>query len=131
MNEFFFNLYFLRSSQMLLFFVFIAFIIFLHVTCVCQLSISSLHRRPWQLFKKKKTLRNSLCRFFFFLIYIFNMLVEILFQQKFLGNLDTNAFLSREMIIYSYTLLPVIKPLPYLRQNSFHNNKETQLCFFF
>lgn len=59
------------------------------------------------------------------------MLVEILFQQKFLGNLDTNAFLSREMIIYSYTLLPVIKPLPYLRQNSFHNNKETQLCFFF
>lgn len=53
------------------------------------------------------------------------MLVGIVFQPQSLGNPDTNTFLSREMIIYSYTLLPAIKPFPYLRQNIFHNNKET------
>lgn len=48
-----------------------------------------------------------------------------MFQPQSLGNLNTNTFLSREIIIYSLTLLPVIKPLLYLRQNIFHNNKET------
>lgn len=76
---------------------------------------------------KKKTQRISP---FFFLGNIFDMSVETVFQHQSLGNLDTSTFLSREMIIYSYTLLPVIKPFPYLRQNIFHNNKETHFLKF-
>lgn len=53
------------------------------------------------------------------------MLVETALQHQSPGSLDI-TFLSREMIIYSYTLLPVIRPFPYLRQNIFHNNKETK-----
>lgn len=111
---------FLHQSQML-FFHFHDFHYIL-ACYACQLGIS-LYRRPWQL--GKGSLEDSSC--LFFLSNIFNMLVKIVFQHQSLGNLDTNTFLSRGMIIYSYTLLPVIKPFPYLRQNIFHNNKETKI----
>lgn len=89
------------------------------LACYAYQHTISLHRRSWQLVKEN--LKDSL----FFLKNIFNILVEIMFQPQSLGNINTNTFLSREIIIYSLTLLPVIKPLPYLRQNIFHNNKET------
>lgn len=108
---------------MLLFFIFTAFIIFSHVILVN----SVFHQAEETGSYKKENLEDFL---FFFLGNIFDMLVETVFQHQSLGNLDTSTFLSREMIIYSYTLLPVIKPFPYLRQNIFHNNKETHYLKF-
>ena len=87
-----------------------------------NLTVVNLHLRPWQL-GKRKLKEFSL---FFSAIYLtcWLRLCSSLNPQRTL----TLTFLSREMIIYSYTLLPVIKPFPYLRQNIFHNNKETK-CF--
>lgn len=99
--------------------IFTVFMIFLYVIPVS----SVFHQTETLAIMKKKTSR--IFSVFFFQVIYLTWWSRLCSSIRSLGNLDTNTFLSREMIIYSYTLLPVIKPFPYLRQNIFHNNKET------
>lgn len=80
------------------------------------MSTNSIFHYTEDLVIREKKLKNF---FVFILSNIFNVLVEIVFQPQSLGNLDTNPSLSREMLIYSYTLLPVIKPFPRLKTKHF------------